>query len=55
MAAVVKTSWDDRFVARGHSNSKIGVPNLSLRQGIDGKDAYATAARRAQVSFRRAL
>jgi hypothetical protein len=37
MAAVVKTPWDNRFVASGHSNSKIGVQNLSLIQGIDGK------------------
>jgi hypothetical protein len=49
MAAVVKTPWDNRFVARGHSNSKIDVPNLSLMQGIDGKRRHATAVRRAQV------
>ena len=47
MAAVSKTPWDNPFVARGHSNGKIGVPNLSLMQGIDGKGRLATAVRHA--------
>jgi hypothetical protein len=39
MAAVVKTPWDNRFVARGHSNSKIGVQICPSCRALMEKDA----------------
>jgi hypothetical protein len=45
IAAVVKTPWDNRFVARGHSNGKIGVQICPSRKARCEKKALRTASK----------